>query len=108
VLKVNKFNIAALLLDCVRKYVEEDTLVLVFKTRSNMERLQGEMENPDTRRLVRETVERVMGTPYEIRLSLVDQGSHAGVAPKGHLVRAARAMGAHIVEEVLEEGSRNE
>jgi DNA polymerase-3 subunit gamma/tau len=108
VLKVNKFNIAALLLDCVRKYVEEDTLVLVFKTRSNMERLQGEMENPDTRRLVRETVERVMGTPYEIRLSLVDQGSHAGAAPKGHLVRAARAMGAHIVEEVLEEGSRNE
>ena len=66
------------------------------------------MENPDTRRLMEETVERVMGTPYELRLSLVDQGSSAVGAPKGHLVRAARAMGAHIVDEVLEEERPNE
>ena len=107
-LKVSKFNIAALLLDCVQRYIEEDTLVLIFKTRPNMERLQGEMENPDTRRLIQDTVEHVMGTPYELHLSLVDQGTSVGGAPKGHLVRAARAMGAHIVGEVSEEENPNE
>ena len=106
--KGKQFNIGSLLLDCVQRYIEEDILVLIFKTRPNMERLQGEMENPDTRRHVQETVERVMGTPYELRLSLVDQGSSPGSAPKGHLVRAARALGAHIIEEVPEEEKPNE
>ena len=73
-----------------------------------MERLQGEMENPDTRRLIQETVERVTGTAYNLRLSLVDQGGSAGSAPRGHLVRAARAMGAHIVEEVESQEKSNE
>jgi DNA polymerase-3 subunit gamma/tau len=107
-LKHNKFNIAALLLDCVKRYTEDGTLVLVFKTRPNMERLQGEMENPDTRRLIEETVEQVTGTAYKLRLSLVDQSSPVGSAPRGHLVRAARAMGAHIVDEVESEEKSNE
>ncbi|MFH1560680.1 MAG: DNA polymerase III subunit gamma/tau [Chloroflexota bacterium] len=108
VLKPNKFNIGALLLDCTRRYIEGDTLVLVFKTRPNMERLQGEMENPDTRRLIQETVERVTGTPYDLRLSLADQGNSGVSTRRGHLVRAARAMGAHIIEEVPEEEKPNE
>ncbi|MDA0988739.1 MAG: DNA polymerase III subunit gamma/tau [Chloroflexi bacterium] len=107
-LKPNKFNIAALLLDCVKRYTEDDTLVLVFKTRPNMERLQGEMENPDTRRLIEETVAQVTGTPYTLRLSLTDQGSSAGNVPRGHLVRAARAMGAHIVREIESEEKPHE
>jgi hypothetical protein len=106
--KGKQFNIGSLLLDCVQRYIEEDKLVLIFKTRPNMERLQSEMENPDTRRHVQETVERVTGTPYELRLSLAAQGATTAGAPKGHLVRAARAMGAHIVEEVLEEEKPHE
>jgi len=65
-LKPNKFNIGALLLDCVKRYTEDDTLVLVFRTRPNMERLQEEMENPDTRRLIQETVEQITGTAYSL------------------------------------------
>ncbi|MQF48512.1 DNA polymerase III subunit gamma/tau [SAR202 cluster bacterium AC-647-N09_OGT_505m] len=107
-IKHNKFDIGALLWDCVQRYIEEDTLVLVFKTRPNMERLQGEMENPDTRRLIQETVERVIGIPYDLRLSLVDQGIFSSGVPKGHLVRAARALGAHIVEEIQEQEKPNE
>ena len=107
-LKPNKFNIGALLLDCVKRYTEDDTLVLVFRTRPNMERLQEEMENPDTRRLIQETVEQVTGTAYKLRLSLADRAGSMGSAPRGHLVRAARAMGAHIVEEVESEEKSNE
>jgi DNA polymerase-3 subunit gamma/tau len=106
--KGKQFNIGSLLLDCVQRYIEEDNLVLIFRTRPNMERLQREMENPDTRRHIQETVERVIGTPYELRLSLATQGAYAPGAPKGHLVRAARAMGAHIVEEFLEEENPRE
>ena len=107
-LKPNKFNIGALLLDCVKRYTEDDTLVLVFRTRPNMERLQEEMENPDTRRLIQETVEQITGTAYSLRLTLVDQASSVGSTSRGHLVRAARAMGAHIVEEVESEEKSNE
>lgn len=105
-LKVTKFNIGALLLDCVERYIEGDSLVLVFKTRPNLERLQGEMENPDTRRLIHETVESVIGTPYKLNLSLQDQGASTATAT-GHLVRAARAMGAHILEEIPGEENPN-
>jgi DNA polymerase-3 subunit gamma/tau len=107
-LKPTKFNIAALLLDCVKRYTEDDSLVLVFKTRPNMERLQGEMENPDTRRLIEETIAQVTGTPYTLRLSLTDQGSSPENVPRGHLVRAARAMGAHIVKEIESEEKLHE
>ncbi len=102
-LKPNKFNIGALLLDCVKRYTEDDTLVLLFRTRPNMERLQGEIDNPDTRRLIQEAVEQVTGTRYNLRLSLADQGGSPSSAPRGHLVRAARALGVHIVQEVESE-----
>ena len=94
-----KFNIGALLRDCVARYVEEDTLVLVFKNRPNMERMQGELENPDTRRLLQDAVGQATGMPYALRLTLADQGSSGTPTPRGHLVRAARVMGARIVEE---------
>ena len=74
VLKPNKFNIGALLLDCVRRYTEDDTLVLEFRTRPNMERLQEEIDNPDTRRLIQDTVHQVTGVHYNLRLSLADRG----------------------------------
>ena len=106
-LKVTRFNIGALLQDCVERYIEEDTLVLVFKTQPNLERLQGEMENPDTRRLIHETVEQVIGTPYKLILTLESQGTTSTAITTGHLVRAARAMGAHILEEIPEEENQN-
>ena len=108
VLKPNKYNIRALLLDCVRRYAENDTLVLEFKTRPNMERLQEEIDNPDTRRLIQDTVHNVTGVHYNLRLSLADQGTARANVSRGHLVRAARAMGAQIVQEVPTEEARNE
>ena len=72
-----------------------------------MERLQSEIDNPDTRRLVQETVERATGIAYTLRL-ILDDGNPTGNASKGHLVRAARAIGAHIIEEVELEENANE
>lgn len=108
VLKPNKFNIRALLLDCSSRYTEDDTLVLEFRTRPNMERLQEEIDNPDGRRQIQDTVRSVTGVQYNLRLCLADQGAGRTVAPRGHLVRAARAMGAQIVQEAGTEEAQNE
>ncbi len=83
----------------MRRYTEDDTLVLEFKTRPNMERLQEEIDNPDARRQIQETVQSVTGVHYNLRLSLADEGASRPNASTGHLVRAARAIGAQIVQE---------
>lgn len=108
ILKPNKYNVRALLLDCLRRYTEDDTLVLEFRTRPNMERLQEEIDNPDARRQIQETVRSVTGVQYNLRLCLADQGAGRAVAPRGHLVRAARNLGAQIVQEVGNEEAKNE
>ena len=97
--KGQRYNIGALLMDCNTRYVEEDSLVLVFKNRPNMERMQGELENPDTRRRVQQAVQEVTGTLYNLNLRLADQPNAGAGQSKGHLVRAALSMGARIVEE---------
>ena len=73
--------------------------MLEFKTRPNMERLQGEIDNPDTRKLILDIVQSATGVEYKLDLRLSDQGAARTNAPSGHLVRAARAMGAQIVQE---------
>lgn len=98
-IKVNKFKIDALLFDCVTRRVEEDTLVLGFKTRPNMERLEQELENPQTRRLLQEAVAQVTGTPYAVRLHLASESGPGSAGPKGHLIRQARQMGAQFGKE---------
>ena len=108
ILKPNKYNVRALLLDCSRRYTENDTLVLEFKTRPNMERLQEEIDNPDARRQIQDTVKSVTGVQYNLRLCLADQGAGRPNAPRGHLVRAARNLGAQIVQEVPTEEAQNE
>ena len=70
--KGQRYNIGALLLDCGTRYIEDDSLVLVFKNRPNMERMQGELENPDTRRSIQQTVQEVTGTLYNLNLRLAD------------------------------------
>ena len=97
--KGDKFDIGALLVDSRYRYIEEDALVLVYKNRINMERLQQELENPEVRRHVQEAVQQATGATHTLRLSLADQGDSGPTAARGHLVRAARAIGAQIVEE---------
>ncbi len=108
ILKPSKYNVRALLLDCSRRYTENDTLVLEFRTRPNMERLQEEIDNPDARRQIQDTVRSVTGVQYNLRLCLADQGAGRPNAPRGHLVRAARNLGAQIVQEAGTQEAQNE
>ena len=102
-----KYNIGSLLLGTENRYVEDGTLFFVFKTRSNMERLQGEIDNPDVKRSLIDIIEESTGVRYDLSLVMVDQKEGYSNGPSGHLVQTARSLGA-IIEGESEEESKYE
>ena len=106
--KGKKYNLGALLRDCRAESVslEGDTLVLPFSNRTNLERMQEEMEEANGHRMVAEAVAKCFGESYAFKLALNnEQGngeeSHR-TAQQSPLVRTAMGMGARIVEETTE------
>ena len=99
--KGKRFNIGALLRDCKTHYVEDQRLVLKFNHRSHMERMSEEMDDPQSRKAIMEAVAQAMGTPYEVQVDLAndEESAHASPPSKSHLVKAALAMGATVIEE---------
>ena len=65
-----------------------------------MDRLQGEIQATGGSGHIHDTLRQVTGKDYTLRLSLSEEENSGPVKPKGHLVRAARAFGAEITEEV--------
>ncbi|MDA0733097.1 MAG: DNA polymerase III subunit gamma/tau [Chloroflexi bacterium] len=105
--KGKKYNLGALLRDCKSDsiVVQDDTMVLSFSHRTNMERMQEEMEDPNGRRMVAEAVEKFFGTPYTFQLVLMEETGDSGStrsAQQSPLVRAALGMGARIIQEQSE------
>jgi DNA polymerase-3 subunit gamma/tau len=106
--KGKKYNLGALLRDCKAETIklEGDTLVLPFTHRTNMERMQEEMDDPNGRRMVSEAVEKSFGETYTFRLTLVgdnvDSNGGTRSAQQSPLVRTALGMGARIIEEYSE------
>ena len=98
-----KYNIGSLLLGTENRYIEDGTLFLVFKTRPNLERLQGEIDNPDVRRSLIDIIEKSTGVRYELSLVMMDQKEGYSNGPSGHLVQTARSLGAIIEGESEEE-----
>ena len=103
-----KYNLGALLRDCKPNTItlEGDTLLIPFVHRPNMERMQEEMEDPNSRNMVTEAVTRYFGTPYNFKIALAgdsEEGAQSG-RPNQHspLVRTAMNMGARIVEDTVE------
>jgi hypothetical protein len=105
--KGKKYNLGALLRDCKANGVslEDNTLVLGFSNKANLERMQEEMEDPGSRRQVSEVVTEAFGATYEFRLTMANGGSTASTvktAQQSSLVRTALGMGARVLEEIEE------
>ena len=97
-----KFKVGALLNGCKERSISDSVLTVTFSHRSHVERMQQELGNPDVRRAVNEAVSEVLGGSYEIAVSEIKgdtSGPNGGAKRTGHLVRAAQAMGAQVVEE---------
>jgi DNA polymerase-3 subunit gamma/tau len=102
--KGKKYNLGALLRDCKSDsiVIQDDTMVLSFNHRTNMERMQEEMGDPNSRSTVAEAVEKFFGTPYTFKLVLMQETGDSGStrsAQQSPLVRAALGMGARIIQE---------
>jgi DNA polymerase-3 subunit gamma/tau len=106
--KGKKYNLGALLRDCKANavFLEENTLVLGFSNRANLERMQEEMEDPGSRRQVSEAVTEAFGATYEFRLTMANgvgaTANTAKTAQQSSLVRTALGMGARVLEEIEE------
>ncbi len=98
----SRFKLGALLNSCKEREVADGAIILKFAYRSNMERMQSELDNPESHRALNDAVERAMGGKYEVRAALASGGNGAGMqtaAQRSGLVRAAQAMGARVVGE---------
>ena len=106
--KGKKYNLGALLRDCRVESVslEEGTLVLPFNHRTNMERMQEEMDEPNGHRMVTEAVAKCFGESYGFKLTLNGEPGNGEEAhrpaQRSPLVRTAMGMGARIVEETTQ------
>ena len=100
------FKLGALLNGSKEREVADGVITIKFSHRSNAERMQKELENPESSRAIKEVLAKAMGDPYEVEVSAVEDGKGApgrGAAQRSHLVRAAQAMGARVVDEKEEE-----
>ncbi len=100
--KGRRYNLGALLRASSQREERGDQILLTFNHRSHMERMQEELNDPPTRKVVLQALASVMGREYDVKLAVAGEDSPngaSGVAQESHLVRAALNMGATIVEE---------
>ena len=104
--KGRRFNIGALLRSSTAREIEDGVIVVRYAHASHRERIEEELDDPQTRRLVEDALSQAYGQSYSIRISEAD-ASNGGARPNpmqsSHLVRAAVAMGAQVAGEKEEQ-----
>lgn len=102
--KGKRFNIGALLRDCKNQYLDGDTLVIAFSHKSHLERMQGELDDPQGIRTVEEAMVKSLGTAYKLRLDMTEGASASFTQgpDQSPLVRAVLNWGGRILEERAE------
>ena len=72
-----------------------------FAHRSNLERMQEELDDPQGIKTVEQAMVKSLGTTYRLELTLGDSDASSGptASSRSPLVRAALNMGARILEE---------
>ena len=99
--KGRRFNVGALLRDCKDPYLDGETLVVAFTHRSHLERMQQELDDPQSMKAINEAIAQSLGNSYHLSLTLDGNGKSSIVSSptESPLVRAAMGMGARILEE---------
>ena len=106
-----RFNLRALLSTCSERRVDGEVITLSFPHPSHAERMQFELDAPESRKIIAEAFERVMGSRYDVR---VDQSDPTGPGSRpfrprdSHLVRAAQGLGGELVRDSVISRSESE
>ena len=105
-----RLKLGAMLRSAREREVTGDTIILRYPSRSNVERMQQELDVPESKRALYDAIANAMGTKYEVQVALSDGANSSGArraSQASHLVQAAQAMGARVVNE-REEREREE
>jgi hypothetical protein len=100
--KGKRFNVGALLRSSAERTVNDKIIKLQYSHKSHMDRLQSELEDPQTRRVITDVLDTAMGKPYDLEVeSLSEDNNLPGTktSQRSHLVRALQGMGARVVGE---------
>jgi DNA polymerase-3 subunit gamma/tau len=96
-----RMNVGALLRSCDQRQVSDGVITLKFVHKSHVERMQDELDNPESCKLIKDTLAQIMQSPYDVRVAMIE-GAASGppqAARTSNLVRMAQAMGAQVVAE---------
>ena len=97
-----RLKLGAMLRSAREREVTGDTIILRYPSRSNVERMQQELDIPESKRALYDVIANAMGTKYEVQVALSDGANGSGArraSQTSHLVQAAQAMGARVVNE---------
>ncbi|MBI4339329.1 MAG: DNA polymerase III subunit gamma/tau [Chloroflexi bacterium] len=102
--KARRYYLGSLLRDCRQSRWEDGTLYLEFAHQSHMERMQEEMDTPEGRRLLLDSVANALGltSPPKVEMALAGGVQKTDRANRSPLVQSAVNMGARILEETEE------
>ena len=97
-----RLKLGAMLRSAREREVAGDTIILRYPSRSNVERMQQELDIPESKRALYDVIANAMGSKYQVEVALSNGGNGAGVrraSQASHLVQAAQAMGARVIGE---------
>ena len=97
-----RLKLGAMLRSAREREVTGDTIILRYPSRSNVERMQQELDIPESKRALYDAIANAMGTKYEVQVALSDGANSSGTrraSQSSHLVQAAQAMGARVISE---------
>ncbi len=108
-IKVQKYNIGALLRDCrrdtVRMSADGDALVLPFRNTTNLERMLEELTNPWIAEVIAKAIEDTFGDRYGFEIMLAGSNgtsaySYPASAQDGPTEHSAVGFGGHTIQDV--------
>ena len=102
----SRLKLGAMLRSSKEREVVDDTIILKYPSRSNVDRLQQELDNPESRRALDDAIAKAMGGKFQIKVAFVNGSNGSGsqsAAQNSHLVRAAMSMGARVISEKEEQ-----
>ena len=97
-----RLKLGAMLRSAREREVAGDTIILRYPSRSNVERLQQELDNPESKRALDDAIAKAMGGGFKVEVALSETANGVGVrraSQTSHMVQAAQAMGARIIGE---------
>ena len=97
-----RLKLGAMLRSAKEREVSGHTIILKYPSRSNVERLQQELDNPESKRALDDAIAKAMGSKFQVEVALSNGANGGGMrraSQSSHLVQAAQAMGARVIGE---------